>query len=56
MSANIILFPKSCSVPPPKTERQIRHERMAELLSKRAGCSIEKARAALTQAILSTKQ
>lgn len=59
MSAQIIPFPGGCTVPPPKTKKQIRHERIAELLVNRAkreglDCSIEKARAALTQALLQT--
>lgn len=57
MTARIIKFPNSCTTPPPKTERQQRHERIAELLCERAkrkgiDCSIEKARAAFTQALI----
>ncbi|MBE2211188.1 MAG: hypothetical protein IAE66_06235 [Xanthomonadaceae bacterium] len=60
MSAEIISFPKQLAVTPPKTERQKRFDRMVELLMARAArkenpCTEEKARAALTQAILSIR-
>lgn len=54
MTAQILAFPNRCSTPPPKTGYQIQFERVAELLCRRSGCSIEKARAALTQAIIAT--
>ena len=57
MTAKIIQFPGGLLVQPPRTERQIRHERMAELLVQRArrkgvAASIEDARASVTRAIL----
>lgn len=61
MNAQVLAFPKTLTVQPPMTERQIRHERMAELIvqrSRRKGMdiSIEQARAALTRAILEIRR
>jgi len=61
MTAQVVRLPNNCSLPPPMTERQRRHERMAELIYERAQrngveCSMEKARASLTQALLSMER
>ena len=61
MSAKIIQFPIAPPTQPPRSERQIRHERMAELLVQRARrkgitASIEDARASVTRAILETQR
>lgn len=61
MSAKIIQFPGALPIEPPRTERQIRHERMAELLVQRARrkgveASIEDALASVTRAILEAQR
>ena len=58
--AKIIQFPSVINAQQPRTERQIRHERMAELLVGRAirkgvSVSIEAARAAVTRSILEAR-
>lgn len=55
MSAQIIPFPNRLVRIPQKTEYQVQFERVVDLLRVRAGCSMEKASAALTQAILFNK-
>lgn len=61
MSAEIIQFPMAPPIQSPWTARQIRHQRMAELLVQRARrkgitASIEDARASVTRAILESMQ
>lgn len=61
MTAQIIRFPKRAASSPPKSERQKRFDRMVELIMARAArkggeCTEEKARAALTQAILDIRK
>lgn len=57
MTAKIIQFPGTLLAQPPRAERQVRHERMAELIVQRAlrkgiTVSIENARASVTRTIM----